>query len=156
MPLAVRPARPEERDALEALQWRASLANPGDRDALLAHPDAIDLPPEQLEAGHGLVVELDGVTVGFAILLPREDGDAELDGLFVEPDRWKAGAGRALIEAACALARSRQAEAVHVIGNPEARAFYERCGFRVVGAFETRFGPGIQMRRDLPDQPAKP
>ena len=40
----IRPALIGERAALEALQWRASLANPGDRDHLLANPDAIVLP----------------------------------------------------------------------------------------------------------------
>ena len=145
----VRPARPDERAALEALQWRASLANEADRDVLLAHPDAIDLPLEQLEAGHTLVAEVDGSVVGFAVVLPRDDGDAELDGLFVEPDRWKAGTGRALVEQSCALARSRRAAALHVIGNPEAEGFYQRCGFVTVGGHATRFGPGLSMRRGL-------
>ena len=36
---------------LESLQWRASLGNPGDRDALLANPDAIALMIEQIAAG---------------------------------------------------------------------------------------------------------
>lgn len=147
--LTVRPARPHERAALEALQWRASLANEADRHTLLAHPDAIDLPLEQLEAGHTLVAEVDGTVFGFAVVLPRADGDAELDGLFVEPDRWKAGAGRALVERACALARSRRAAALHVIGNPEALAFYQRCDFVIVGSHATRFGPGVLMRRAL-------
>jgi hypothetical protein len=40
-----------ERQALEALQWRAPLHNPGDRAALLAHPDAIELPQSQIDDG---------------------------------------------------------------------------------------------------------
>lgn len=47
----IRPARNEERALLESLQRRASLSNPGDRDALLANPDAIALPIEQIAAG---------------------------------------------------------------------------------------------------------
>jgi hypothetical protein len=39
--IPIREARPEELADLEALQRRASLANPGDREAILAHPDAI-------------------------------------------------------------------------------------------------------------------
>jgi len=41
----IRPAVMSERQALEALQRRAALHNPGDGDALLANPDAIELPP---------------------------------------------------------------------------------------------------------------
>ena len=102
-----RAAQPGEREALEALQRRASLNNPGDRDALLAHPDAIVLPAEQIARGDVIVAELDGVIAGFAAVLEREDGQAELDGLFVEPDRWRGGIGRLLVEASCALAQRR-------------------------------------------------
>ena len=37
-----------EQGALEELQRRASLNNPGDRDALLAHHDAIQVPAQQI------------------------------------------------------------------------------------------------------------
>ena len=47
----IRRAAVSERGALEALQWRASLENPEYREALLAHPDAIELPASQIEAG---------------------------------------------------------------------------------------------------------
>lgn len=81
----IRPAIPAERDALEALQLRASLGNEGDREALLRHPDAIDLPMEQITAGAVFVVEQHGAVVGFSTIVAREDGDTELDALFVEP-----------------------------------------------------------------------
>src|SRR5512140_674045 len=96
--IVIRPARPTERSSLEALQWRASLANPGDRESLLANPDAIALPPEQITDGHVLVAQREGAIVGFAAVLPRPDGNAELDALFVEPRLWKGGVGRVLVE----------------------------------------------------------
>jgi hypothetical protein len=39
--IVIRTALIGEKQQLEALQWRASLNNPGDRAALLANPDAI-------------------------------------------------------------------------------------------------------------------
>jgi hypothetical protein len=77
-------------------QWRASLGNPGDRDALLANPDAIALPIEQIAAGCVFVAERDGVVAGFAAVVPRPDGGAELDALFVEPplEAWHRTATR--------------------------------------------------------------
>src|SRR6476659_6181481 len=96
--VVIRTALPAERLRLEALQWRASLANSGDRDSLLANPDAISLPIEQIVDGHVFVAERHGVIVGFAAVLPRPDGDAELDALFVEPSLWKGGVGRLLVE----------------------------------------------------------
>jgi len=108
----IRPAVPAERKTLEALQWRASIANEGDRDALLRHPDAIDLPLEQITAGGVFVLERDGAIVGFSAILPRDDGDTELDALFVEPGTQRQGIGRKLIEHCAETARSKGASAL--------------------------------------------
>jgi GNAT superfamily N-acetyltransferase len=150
--VTIRRARPDEKTTLESLQWRASLANAGDRDALLANPDAIVLPIEQIAAGGVFVAEHDGVIVGFAAVLPRPDGEAELDALFVEPHLWKAGVGRRLVNHAAELARASGAAFLHVIGNPHAEGFYVSCDFRVSGTSETRFGAGLTMRRRLSDE----
>jgi GNAT superfamily N-acetyltransferase len=147
--MAVRPAAPGERAILEALQWRASLANPGDRDALLAHPDAIALPPAQIADGHVFVAERDGEIVGFAAVLPRDDGNAELDALFVDPAVWKTGVGRLLVDHCAAVARQRAARILHVVGNPHAEGFYVACGFRTTGTLETQFGTGLAMQREV-------
>jgi len=145
--IVIRPASERERTQLIDLQRRAALANPGDREALLAHPDAIDLPVEHIAMGAARVAEREGQIAGFSVVLPREDGDAELDGLFVEPHLWKSGVGRALVEDAVEQARENGAKALHVIGNPHAEGFYEAVGFVTYGRFETRFGPGLRMRR---------
>ena len=147
--VTIRPAILAERRQLEALQWRASLGNEGDRDALLLHPDAIGLPAEQISAGGVFVLEEDGAIVGFTAILPREDGDTELDALFVEPDNQRRGFGRRLIEHAAKAARSGGSKGLHVIGNTHAKEFYLSCGFEILGPFETRFGSGLLMRKAL-------
>ena len=153
--MSIRPARPDEKTMLESLQWRASLSNPGDRDALLANPDAIDLPIDQLAAGSVFVAEHGGVVIGFAAVGPRADGGAELDALFVEPHLWKRGIGRRLVDHVAEVAHERQATFLHVIGNPHAEGFYVSCGFTVTGTVDTRFGVGLTMRRSLwPSSPA--
>jgi N-acetylglutamate synthase-like GNAT family acetyltransferase len=146
----VRPAATSEQQALEALQRRASLKNPGDREALLAHPDAIELPVQQIEAGGVFVAEADGAVVGFAALLPRADGNSELDALFVEPACWRRGVGRALVAHCCTVARASGAASIHVIGNPHAEGFYRACGFEVSGTQQMRFGIGLLMQCILP------
>ena len=134
---------------LESVQRRASLNNPGDRDALLAHPEAIALPVEQIDADCVFVAERDGRVVGFAAVVPRPDGGAELDALFVEPHLWKRGIGRQLVEHVAEVARTRDATFLHVIGNPHAEGFYVSCGFHAAGTVDTRFGVGLDMRRAL-------
>jgi GNAT superfamily N-acetyltransferase len=145
----IRLARASELNELESLQRRASLANPGDRDALLANPDAIDLPPDQIAAGQVLVAERGGRILGFAAVLPRGDGDFELDALFVEPDHWRQGIGRALVAGCAEAALAHGASALHVIGNPHAEGFYSREGFETLGTLEMRFGAGLLMRKRL-------
>ena len=140
--MIVRFARTDERDSLEMLQRRASLALDQYREVLEANPDAIALPAKQVEQGDVLVAELDGRLAGFAAL----DG-GELDGLFVEPDLWRRGVGAMLVEAAVHEARRRGLSLVTVIAEPSAQAFYESCGFRAEGEAKTRFGPAIRMSR---------
>jgi GNAT superfamily N-acetyltransferase len=145
--LTIRPAAIAERGALEALQWRASLMWEEYRDALLAHPDAIALPDEQI--GRTIVAELGDKALGFAVVLPRPDGDAELDGLFVDPANWRAGIGTRLVREAERLAAAAGAEYLYVVGNPRAEGFYAACGFVLVGREPTRFGVGLTMRKAI-------
>jgi hypothetical protein len=77
----VRRAIPDERAALEALQRRASLVWEDYREALLAHPDAIALPIEQIESGRTCLIraaELFAASEGagsmFVIANPRAVG----------------------------------------------------------------------------------
>lgn len=145
----IRPAIVSERRLLEALQTRASLSNPGDRDAILANPDAIELPIAQIVAGQVFVLEQAGVIVAFAAILPLTDGDTELDALFVEPTAWRRGFGRMLIDHCAQVARASGSSALRVIGNPHAEQFYVACEFNRGGTVETRFGIGYQFRRAL-------
>ena len=143
----IRCAVVSEQRELEALQLRASLTNAGDRDALLAHPDAIELPVDQIAAGAVFVAERNGAIVGFAALLPRPDGDVELDALFVDPDVRRCGVGRSLVDHCVQIIRAQGSTALCVIGNPHASDFYTACGFTVVGTTATRFGLGLLMRK---------
>ncbi len=147
--ITVRPAIASEQKALEALQRRASLNNPGDREALLANPDAIDLPLRQIKRGGVFVAEVAGSVVGFAAILPREDGDSELDAIFVEPRAWRQGIGRRLMDHCFNAARAAGATSIHVVGNPHAESFYQACGFKAVGTQLTRFGVGLLLKRAL-------
>lgn len=147
--LMIRLAVKGDRDALEALQWRASLNNSDDREALLANPDAILLPIEQIAAGQVFVAEWDSKIVGFAAVLIRTDGETELDGLFVEPDAWKRGIGRSLVDHCAAFAMMSGSASLHVVGNRHAEGFYLACNFKQTGVHETRFGEGLLLRKKL-------
>jgi GNAT superfamily N-acetyltransferase len=143
--ITIRFGRPDERIALEELQRRASLMWEEYRPYLLANPDVIELPLAQLREGRVRVAEMDGRVAGFSALLPK-DGVCELDSLFVEPELWGRGVGRALIADALVLARAEGAAAIETTANPRAEDFYIRLGFAVSGRAQTQFGPANRMR----------
>jgi GNAT superfamily N-acetyltransferase len=145
----VRDARLAERDALELLQRRSSDVWEEYREQLAAHPEAIELPEELIRDGRVRVVTgADDVPLGFSVTIPLGDGVHELDGLFVEPAHMQRGLGRVLVEDACERARAAGARGIEVIAGP-AQGFYEKVGFTVSSAADTRFGPAVRMRRSL-------
>ena len=143
--LTIRLARTDERDALEALQRRASLALGEYNEQLEAEPDAIELPMAMIERDEVIVAELDGEVAGFAVVFLGEE-EAELDGLFVEPEHWRRGVGSALVDVATHDARKRGLSLM-VVANPSALEFYEKCGFALEGEATTRFGPAFRMSK---------
>ena len=148
----IRDAAPGEKDALEALQLRASLVWEEYREQLRAHPDAIELPAEAIAAGRVRVALHDGGVAGFSVVTDIRDGACELDGLFVEPELMGRGIGRELVDDA--VARAHAATRLDVIANPRAVGFYEKLGFRHAGEVPTRFGPGLRMHLDIRSQEA--
>jgi len=145
--MRIRNARQQEANALEALQRRSSDVWQEYREQLAAHPDAIEFPQHFIDRGWTRVAVLgDNTPVGFSVVIPSEAGAHELDGLFVEPDHMRRGIGRSLVEDACQRARNDGAHRLEVTVGP-AQAFYEKLGFDVVGAVQTRFAPAVRMRR---------
>ena len=143
--IIIRFGLPDERSALEELQRRASLMWEDYRPWLLANPDVIELPLAQLTRSQVRVAEMAGRVAGFAAVLPK-DGYCELDGLFVEPDLWGLGLGRALIADALAIARACGAVTLETVANPRAEGFYKRLGFAVSGQAQTPFGSANRMK----------
>jgi RimJ/RimL family protein N-acetyltransferase len=119
------------------------------REEILAHPDAIEIPLAVIGDGCARVAVVAGRIVGFSIVLPRADGLAELDGLFVKPELMGRGVGHALMEDAFSIARDQGVQRIEVTSNPRAVGFYERIGFVADGLAPTRFGPALRMHLEL-------
>ena len=145
--LRIRQAAPADIGWLGDLKLRASLAWGEHVEELQALPEARTFPAGDL--GFAFVAESASGIVGFATVLPRPDGRAELEDLFVEPRLWRGGIGRRLVEAAERRAVEMGARALHVVANGRARGFYEACGFEVVGMVQTRFTPAPEMEKPL-------
>lgn len=129
---------------------RASLMWEEYRDDLLAHPEVIDVPVRDIEAGNVRAAWDAMRPLGFhSLIAGRADHVAELDGLFVDPAFWRRGIGRALFNDARALARSRGCRRIEVTANPRALGFYVKMGFSDDGVAKTQFGAGLRMHADI-------
>jgi GNAT superfamily N-acetyltransferase len=107
------------------------------------------------------VAECGGAIVGFAtIFAPSRDGDAgrracDLAALYVAPEHWRRGVGRALMRDAMDGARADgwiEITAWVLERNDAARTFYEQLGFVPDGATDVhgRSGePAIRLRAPL-------
>ena len=147
--MTIRDARSTEAPALEALQRRSSDVWEDYREQLAAHPNAIEVPQSFIDNGWTRVAVADDDTpIGFSVVIHGDGPAHELDGLFVEPAHMHGGIGRALVEDAASLASREGAKALEVTAGP-AQGFYEKVGFRLIGAAQTRFGPAVRLRRDL-------
>jgi GNAT superfamily N-acetyltransferase len=92
-----------------------------------------------------LVAERDGALGGVALISMHQTlrgWHATLDDLVVAPVLRRGGTGRALVDAAAALARARGAKALQValpVEQDVVRAFLVACGFRAGEALALRF-----------------
>lgn len=140
-----RPAYPDEHPVLEGILRRASLAESRYREQLLAHPEALELPVEQIVAGRVFVSDMDRKPAGFCVVVPASAGEAELEGLFVDPASWGRGIGKLLVSHAATVASSTGATRMSVVAGHDAKEFYEKCGFVVTGETRTQFAPALIM-----------
>src|SRR3954454_5426996 len=91
-------ARADDESALLRIFRRASLGNIGDRDALIAHPEVLELSEDLLSRGRARVATVaDGTVVGYASTSPSGSRSIELDDLFVAPAWQRHGAARRLV-----------------------------------------------------------
>lgn len=161
----IRPASPDDALAIETIRvrgWRSAyrhLFPVAELDALPIDAERwrsrLHVPPPGWTT---IVCEDEGHVVGFASTGPSRDEDeiGELYAIYVDPDAWSSGAGRALIAAAeQQLAGEYDAALLWVLeDNPRARRFYERAGWAADGVrkAEQRFGvraPEVRYRKDF-------
>jgi GNAT superfamily N-acetyltransferase len=91
------------------------------------------------------VAVVNGRIAGF-LRLAVEASDAELTHLFVEPEHFRQGIAKTLLEDALSLARSLKLGKVSLDSDPNAEAFYNHLGAATVGQIPSPSIPG----RNLP------
>jgi predicted N-acetyltransferase YhbS len=147
--LLIRPARPGEAVRLTALCVRAKAHWGYDRAFMAAAAEALRIRERAIGLGNVLVASASEATVeplGVATVEAlRRPGWFELNHLFVAPECFGRGIGRALFQASAALARQRGGTHLSILSDPHAAAFYERIGARLRGEAPSDAIPGRML-----------
>jgi GNAT superfamily N-acetyltransferase len=135
----IRPATPEDAEAVARVHvetWRAAYAHALSPEGLAGL--SVTQRAELHRRSPPVVAEVDGEIVGFVSVGPGTDPDTdgELYAIYVLPDHWGTGLGRALMQAG--EERLRDLGHQHAIlwvleDNPRARRFYEAAGWTLDG-----------------------
>jgi ribosomal protein S18 acetylase RimI-like enzyme len=135
----IRPATPDDAEAVARVHvetWRAAYAHALSPEGLASL--SVTQRAELHRRSPPVVAEVDGEIVGFVSVGPGTDPDTdgELYAIYVLPDHWGSGLGRALMQAG--EERLRELGHQHAIlwvleDNPRARRFYEAAGWTLDG-----------------------
>ena len=136
--VTIRGARIGEAAGLTALCVRSKAHWGYDAEFMRLSQASLTVSDAAIAAGRVLVAERAGLPFGVAQVEP----DGELGMMFVDPLCLNRGAGRALFDAAAALARRLGARRMPILADPNAAPFYERMGARFVSRAPSDAIPG--------------
>lgn len=142
--LIIRAAHGAELEQLNTLILRSKAVWGYDDAFMETCKDELSLCNRDLEQTEVAVAERAGTTDGVAQIQIIER-EAELLKLFIEPCAIGSGAGRALFEWACHVARNRGAQSLLIDSDPDAAAFYRHMGACDIGLAPSGSVPGRML-----------
>lgn len=147
--ILLRPAEPSEATLLTALT-RRSKGHWGYDEAILDRmAEILSISAETIQHGHVVVIERDGVVVGY-YQLAGDPPHGELADLFLDPDVIGTGLGRVLWAHAVDAAVEAGFQSLSWESDPQAEPFYRHMGAERIGEREVAPGRVLpRLRADL-------
>ena len=142
--VTIRPAEPEEAEALTALTLRSKAHWGYDAEFMDAVRAELTLTRATIAEQEVFVLEEHGVIAGFYALILHEH-EAELSMLFIDPPAIGRGFGRVLFEHAAREARALGATEMMIDSDPFAEAFYLALGAERIGEAPSGSIPGRML-----------
>lgn len=142
--IRIRPAWPDEADALSRLAMRSKAHWGYDRAFLDACRNDLTVSPDRCDGRHLLIAETDGQIAGYAEIAGKPP-TGELANLWVDPPCMGEGTGKALWNAALNLARSFGFIALTIDSDPHAEAFYRHMGAVKIGEARSTVDPARRL-----------
>ena len=132
MNLKIRPASPEDAEALSQIAFAAKAYWGYPARWLQIWKPQLTFVSDYFKVHEGWVAEQDGVPLAFYTLKEREN-NGWLEDLFVSPDFIGQGLGREMFSHALGLCRQRGYAALQLEADPNAVGFYRKMGMQKVG-----------------------
>lgn len=133
MTIAIRRAEAGEAQALTELAHAAKRSWGYPESWIARWREALSLTEATIESLPVYVALENGELAGVAAI-ELHGAQATLEHLWVDPRRARRGIGRALLAHVCGVARGLGARTLRIVSDPNAEAFYLRCGARRIGA----------------------
>jgi GNAT superfamily N-acetyltransferase len=130
--LKIRPARPEDADALSQIAFAAKAYWGYPARWMQIWKPQLTFSPDYFKANEGWVAEKDRFPVAFYTLEEREN-NGWLEDLWVSPDFIGQGLGREMFSHALELCRQRGYVTLQLEADPNAVGFYRKMGMQKVG-----------------------
>jgi ribosomal protein S18 acetylase RimI-like enzyme len=145
----IRPAREGEHTALTGLSFRSCQQAWDYSDEFMEwEPEAISVTPEHISNAVTMVLEQDGLLLGFYVLRGGPP-EIEMSRLMIAPEAFGTGCGRLLWDHAVGRARELGCTAMTLDADPNAEPFYRRMGAETVGEheWEPPMMPGWRVKK---------
>jgi ribosomal protein S18 acetylase RimI-like enzyme len=126
----IRPALPEDAEAISALAVRSKAHWGYTAEQMSVFTRELVLSPAAVTEHRAHVIADDDGIVGFYTLLRRDDDEAELEHIFVDPTCLRRGLGAMLLRHACLVANRLAFRRLVTQSDPNAAGFYEAMGAR--------------------------
>lgn len=144
--LVLKPPGATDFEAAAALCFRAKAHWGYDAAFMESCRPVLQLDARLVEAGLAQLAWLDGELVG-VVEISLEGMRAELELIFVEPAMHGRGVGRRLMDWARNEAIEHGAHELHILSDPQARAFYEHQGAHFLRMAASDVIPGRELPR---------
>jgi len=131
--VSFRSASPADAHRLTGLALRAKAHWGYPNDWMNEWRQELTINPDYIQANSVVLAEQNSQLIGFFGLEFHRPGSAWLQHLWVEPALIGRGFGRDLFECACETARTRGAESLEFVADPNAEPFYLHLGATRVG-----------------------
>lgn len=144
MDITIRPALPEEADALSRIAITAKRHWDYPERWMKIWTPQLTFSPEYFDENESWVAEADGIPAAF-YTLQEKDGNGWIENLWVSPVFIGKGIGRELFRHAVSRSRQKGHLILQLEADPNALGFYEKMGMHKVGERQSKLEGQLRL-----------